>query len=92
MIDGYTELAKLFKDRDNGKDYSPIIGTIVSLPELKIRCGSRVLLTANEVRATFNLYEKKYENDEIVYENLSKEVVLLPYSEYQRFIAIGVLQ
>ena len=91
-MDGYTELAKLFKDRENNSEYSPIIGTIISLPELKIKCGTRIELTADEVNATFNIYEQKTVDDQAVYIHLNKKIVLLPCSGYQRFIAIGVLQ
>ena len=91
-MDGYTELAQLFKDRDNDSAYTPMIGTITALPQLKIKCGTRVELTADEVKATFNIYEQQYINERLIYVNLNKEVVLLPCSGYQKFIAIGVLQ
>ena len=91
-MDGYTELAQMFKDRDNDSAYTPMIGTITALPQLKIKCGTRIELTADEVRSVFDIYEQRYVNDLLVYINLNKEVVLLPCSGYQRFIAIGVLQ
>ena len=36
--------------------------------------------------------EQRYVDDRLIYINLNKEVVLLPCSGYQKFIAIGVLQ
>ena len=91
-MDGYTELAQLFKDRDNYSAYMPMIGTITALPQLKIKCGTRVELTADEVRPIFNIYETRTTDNRVIYIHLHKEVVLLPCSGYQRFIAIGVLQ
>ena len=34
-MNGITELAKLFKERENQNDYSPVFGTIIELPNTK---------------------------------------------------------
>ncbi len=91
-MNGYTELAKLFKARDNMPSYSPIFGTIVSLPEVKILCGNRVILSSEHILSIFDINEHIQHDEYIEYVNLNKTVVLLPYSDYQKFIAIGVIK
>lgn len=86
-----TKLAKHIKLRDNPTPYTPMFGKIISLPELKIRLGTRVLLTKSEIKATFNIYETEIIDEHIKYVNLNKTVVLLPCSGDNKFIAIGVI-
>lgn len=90
-MDGVTALAQHIKNRDNPTPYTPMFGKIISLPELKIRLGSRILLDAEDVKATFDIYEKIHHDGYTEYVNLNKEVVLLPYSEDNKFVAIGVI-
>ena len=45
-----TKLAKHIKARDNPTPYTPMLGKIISLPELKIRLGTRVLLTKSDIK------------------------------------------
>ena len=87
-----TKLAKHIKARDNPAPYTPMFGKIISLPELKIRLGTRVLLTKEDIKATFDIYDKVVHDGYTEYENLNKTVVLLPYSADNKFIAIGVLE
>ena len=44
-MNGITELAKLLKERENQNDYSPVFGTIIELPNTKIRINDKILLT-----------------------------------------------
>ena len=45
-----------------------------------------------DVKATFDLYEtRRLEHGGIEYVNLNKEVVLLPYSDDNKFVVIGVV-
>lgn len=90
-MDGYTELANLFRVRDNKPSYSPLFGKITSLPELKIQCGNNITLDKSEITAMFNIAETIQNDDRVEYVNLDKTVVLLPYAQNQKFIAIGVL-
>lgn len=90
-MSGYTELAKLFKDRNNLPIYTPMFGKIVSLPDLKIQCGNRVTLDITDITAMFDIFETVKHDTYIEYVNLNKTVVLLPYSNYQKFIALGVV-
>ena len=56
-MNNITKLAKHIKARDNPLPYSPMFGQIISLPKLKIRLGTRVLLTKSDIKATFDIYE-----------------------------------
>lgn len=93
-MDDITQLAKHIRDRDNPSPYTPMIGTIIALPELQIRLGSRIMLYADDVVTTFNIYENEYDNDGnfVRYKHINKRAVILPYSDDNKFILIGVLQ
>jgi hypothetical protein len=58
-MDGITELAKHIRARDNPSPYTPMFGKIISLPELKIQLGNKIILTAEDVKATFDIYETR---------------------------------
>lgn len=90
-MNAYTELAKLFNERNNNKQYGPVIGKIISLPELKIQINEKIQLNEEKVISIFNIAETKTYEERIEFVNLSKRVVLLPISDYQKFIAIGVI-
>lgn len=87
-MNGITELAKLFKERNNDVGYSPMFGRIIELPKTKIRINEKVILNDSHLVCLFNLKEQDYDGD---YINLGKEVVLLPFSNNQKFIVIGVV-
>ncbi len=91
-MNNITKLAKHIKARDNPSQYTPMFGKIISLPELKIRLGTRVLLTKEDVKSTFDIYDKIVHDGYTEYVHLNKTVVLLPYSDDNKFIAIGVLE
>ena len=48
-MNAYTELAKLFNERNNNKQYGPVIGKIISLPELKIQINENIQLNEDLV-------------------------------------------
>lgn len=88
-MNGITELAKLLKERENTNGYSPKIGKIIELPDLKIRLGDKVILTSAHIKTCVYLNTV----DEFgQYIHLGKEVVLLPNADNQKFILIGVVQ
>ena len=91
-MNGITALAKHIRDRDNPSPYTPMFGKIISLPELKIRLGTRVLLTKSDIKATFDIYDKVVHDGHTEYVHLNKTVLLLPYSDDNKFIAIGVIE
>ena len=83
---GITELAQLLKQRENGAGYSPLLGRITSLPNLKVSLGDSITLSAEQIVRTFDVHVQSAG----VYIYLNREVVLLPYADGQRFILIGV--
>lgn len=93
-MDGVTELARHIKARDNPAGYTPVFGTITSLPELKIQLGDRITVGSDDVKAVFDIYEKEYDSDGnfVGYANLNKEVAMLPYSDNQKYLVVGVVQ
>ena len=93
-MDDITALAKHIRNRDNPSPYTPMIGKIISLPELQIQLGSRILLYTDDVQTTFDIYEKEYDSDGhfLRYKHMGKQAVILPYANDNKFIVIGVLQ
>lgn len=90
-MDGVTELAMHIKGQENPAPYTPMFGKIIALPELKIQLGDKILLEADDVKATFDLYETREYDHRVEYIHLGKEAVLLPYSEENKFVIIGVV-
>jgi len=88
-VNGITELAKLFKERENTSNYTPVIGKIIELPNIKIRLNDKVILTSFHIKSCINLLET---DENGIYINLGKEVVLLPYADNQKFIVVGVVR
>lgn len=87
-MSGITELAKLLKERENSRGYSPVIGKVIELPNIKIRVGDKVILTSTQIKSCISLAET---DESGKYINLGKEVVLLPYADNQKFIVIGMV-
>ena len=88
-MNGITELAKLLKERENGTGYSPMFGTIIELPQIKIRLNEKVILNNSHLVCLWNLKEQNEDGD---YIHLGKEVALLPFANNQKFLVIGVVQ
>ena len=88
-INGIIELARLLKERENSNGYSPMIGKIIELPNLKIRLGDKVILTSAHIKTCVSLDTVDGTGN---YIHIGKEVVLLPYADNQKFILIGVVQ
>ena len=93
-MSGVIDLARRISECANPSPYTPMIGKIISLPELTIQIGSKILLYADEVDMTLDIYEKEYDGDGhfIRYKYLGKDAVILPYSKDNKFVVIGVLQ
>ena len=87
-MNGITALAKLLKERENSDGYTPMFGTVIELPNTKIRISDKVILTDSHIMLCINLKEKNADGE---YINLGKMVVLLPYANGQKFIVIGVV-
>ena len=87
-MNGITALAKLLKERENSDGYTPMFGTVIELPNTKIRISDKVILIDSHLTLCINLKEKNADGE---YINLGKTVVLLPYANGQKFIVIGVV-
>ena len=57
-MNGITELAKLLKERENSDGYSPMFGTVIELPNTKIRISDKVILTDSHITLCINLKEQ----------------------------------
>lgn len=88
-MDGITELAKLLKERENEKGYSPVFGRIIELPNTKIRISDKIILTDSYIKTLFDFKQQNADNEYIF---LGSEVLLLPYQNGQKFILIGTLK
>ena len=88
-MNGITELAKLLKERENDTGYSPMFGTIIELPQIKIRLNEKVILNNSHLKSCINLMMQNEDGDYIY---LGKEVALLPFANNQKFLVIGVVQ
>ena len=88
-MDGITELAKLLKERENETGYSPVFGTIIELPNTKIRISDKIILNDSYIKSLFDFKQKNIDNEYIY---LGSEVVLLPYQNHQKFILMGVVR
>jgi len=86
-LNGYTELAKLLKERENKQEYSPVFGTIIDLPNLKIVLGGNVILSEDHIVRCVSVDGRDEDGG---YVNLGREVVLLPFADNQKFILIGI--
>lgn len=84
-MDGITELAMLFKQRENNRDYSPMFGTILEVESLKIKVGEKIILESSQITSCITLVDNEESSD------IGREVILLPYSDDQKFILIGVV-
>lgn len=84
----YEEFAELFKARDNTAEYAPVYGTIEELPEVKIRIGTKIVITAGQIKSLVNLKER---NADEKYICLNKQVAMLPYANNNRYLVLGVV-
>ena len=88
---GVMDLARHIKERDNPSPYTPMFGRVISLPKLTIQLGNNILLDADDIKSTFDIYETREQDNHKEYIYLEKEVVLLPYDKDIKFVVIGVL-
>jgi len=89
IMDGYEYLARCFKECENKKDSEIKIGTVTSLPHLKIKVGEKAVLDERHIISLVDLYEKDIADGILRYINLNKNVVLLRYDK--KFIVLGVV-
>ena len=83
-----TQLALMFKERENSEGYSPVFGELIDIADLKIRINDRIILDETYVTSCVDLYETDVHGN---YIHFGKTVVLLPCSNYQKYIVVGVV-
>ena len=57
-MNGITELAKLLKERENSDGYSPIFGTVIELPNTKIRISDKVIRHGDGSVVLFGFFQQ----------------------------------
>jgi hypothetical protein len=75
----------LFKERENQGIYSPMIGSVIELPVVRILLGDKIILDGSHLTMCVMLQH----NEE--YSDVGREVVLLPYADGQKFIVVGMV-
>lgn len=85
-MNGIVEMAKLFRERDNNNEQSVFIGTVISLPDLKIQITDKIILTDVNIKTTVNLREQSETGE---YIHLNKNVVILRNNNI--FYCLGVI-
>lgn len=91
-MSGVMDLARHIKERDNPSPYMPMFGKVISLPKLTIQLGNNILLDADDIKSTFDIYETREQDNHTEYIHLGKEVVLLPYDKDNKFVVVGVIR
>jgi len=84
-MDSVSELAKLFKERENQSVYSPMIGIVIELPDVRIRLADKIILDDSHLTICVVLQHNAECSD------IGREVVLLPYADGQKFFVIGMV-
>ena len=69
---GITELAKLLRERENCDGNSSVFGTVIELPNTKIRISDKVILTDAHITLCINLKEQNSDGE---YVNLGKTIL-----------------
>lgn len=83
------ELAKLFRERDNPRMFSVITGTIISLPDIKVAVGDKLMLGRDMLSSTVDIMTQDSHGN---YTWQGKNVYMLPIgndNRQQRFLIIG---
>ncbi|MHC1683413.1 MAG: DUF2577 family protein [Clostridiaceae bacterium] len=91
-MDGFVELAKLFRERDNPDLLGIDVGKVVSVSPLKVSLGNRIILDLEFLIVSENAYYKyELNNGSLVKTNnltIGDEVVLIPTPNKQTFFLI----
>lgn len=80
-MDGITELAKLFKERDNPSIMGIQIGKIINpFPDIKITLGDKIILDSDDLVVSETIYAKTIK--------ISDQVILIPSFDEQTYYLI----
>lgn len=76
-MDGYSELAKMLKDRDNKPYIGPQVGKVESMdPSIKVSLGDSILLESEDLIIAGSIVPALDNGD---------EVILIPSGDYQTY-------
>jgi hypothetical protein len=86
MNDGYIELAKILKERDNPNQNNLIIGQIISpLPQIKIRIYEKVILDKENLLISEHIYSHYKQEIHEKWLGIGDEVSLMPINNHQMY-------
>ena len=86
-MNGIVELAKMLKERENPTEKLLLTGSIISLPDVKIKIGDRIILSAGDFKTIADLTERDGDGN---YINLGKDAVIL--NDGGKFYVLGALK
>lgn len=87
-MDGLSELAKMFKSRENKNYMGPIIGEIISpLPNIKIKLRNEIFLEKHNCVIANHIYIH-YKNIDNTYLLNGDKVILIPSGDEQLYFLV----
>lgn len=87
-MDGISELARLFKERDNKPYMGPIVGNVVSpLPDIKIQIDNNIILNISNLVISNHTY-MHYKNIDDTWLVIGDKVILIPSTDEQTYFLI----
>jgi hypothetical protein len=81
-MDPFTEMAKMFKERDNKSYIGAKTGTITSLSPLEVRLNENILLNSSHLKLS-----RTFANG---INEVGHKVILVPSGDMQKFYIIDV--
>ena len=85
-MNGISELAKMFKDRDNVHYLGPQIGKVINpLPAIKVSLGNQIILEKDNLLIAGHVYQHYHYIDPDRYLNAGDEVILIPTTDQQKY-------
>ncbi|WP_427340655.1 DUF2577 family protein [Caloranaerobacter sp. DY30410] len=90
-MDGISELAKMFKERENKPYMGPRVGQVISpLPEIKVKLGDKILLDKQRLIIASHIYEHFGWTDETGTYYLAEgdKVILIPSTDEQIYFLV----
>lgn len=91
-MDGITELAKLFKERENANFMGMQVGRVININPLKISLGDKIILDVDDLIIAETAYYK-YELingtlKQVIKLFIGAEVILVPSTDEQTYFLI----
>lgn len=88
-MNGYIEMAKLLKERNNNKTLVVTTGKVISpLPDLRIRLLDKIILDKKNLVIASHIYSHYQQSDANLWLNSGDEVILIPTENPQAYYVI----